>query len=194
MSLITSISGIRGTIGGKPGVSLSPLDIVRFTSAYARLITEQSKKSIRTVVVGRDARLSGEMVRQMVCGTLQAYGMDVIDIGLAATPTTQMAVLSLQACGGIVITASHNPKEWNALKLLNNKGEFLNARQGEEILEIIEKEAFEYVPVEKLGTYDVLDFTDQHIEAVVNHPLVNKRLLHKPVTALWWTASIQLAA
>lgn len=177
MSLITSISGIRGTIGGKPGVSLSPLDIVRFTSAYARLITEQSKMATRTVVVGRDARPSGEMVRQMVCGTLQAYGMDVIDIDFAATPTTQMAVLSLQACGGIVITASHNPKEWNALKLLNNRGEFLNARQGEEILEIIEKEAFEYVPVEKLGTYNTLDFTDQHIKAVVNHPLINKKAI-----------------
>lgn len=124
MSLITSISGIRGTIGGQPGVSLSPLDIVRFTSAYARLTTKHNPGKRCSVVVGRDARLSGEMVRQIVCGTLQACGMDVIDIGLASTPTTQMAVLSLQACGGIVLTASHNPKEWNALKLLNEKENF----------------------------------------------------------------------
>lgn len=177
MSLITSISGIRGTIGGKPGVSLSPLDIVRFTSAYARLTAKHNPGKRCSVVVGRDARLSGEMVRQIVSGTLQACGMDVIDIGLASTPTTQMAVLSLQACGGIVLTASHNPKEWNALKLLNEKGEFLDVLQGQEILEIIRQGDFTYAAVDKLGQYSTIDYTDQHIEAVINHPLVHKEAI-----------------
>lgn len=179
MSLITSISGIRGTIGGLPGVSLSPLDIVRFTSAYAQFIKEQSKRERHTVVVGRDARLSGEMVRQLVCGTLQACGMDVLDIGQASTPTTEMAVLFTKASGGIVLTASHNPREWNALKLLDGNGEFLNAQQGEQILETIRNNSFTYVSVDQLGAYSTADFTDKHIEAVINHPLVNKEAIRK---------------
>ena len=153
MSLIQSISGIRGTIGGLPGVSLSPLDIVRFTSAYARLIVEQSGPAPHTIVVGRDARLSGDMVRELVCGTLRACGMDVVDIGLASTPTTEMAVLFLKASGGIIITASHNPREWNALKLLDSNGEFLNARQGARMLEITREETLLYQGVDGLGTY-----------------------------------------
>ncbi|NLA15799.1 MAG: phosphoglucosamine mutase [Bacteroidales bacterium] len=179
MSLITSISGIRGTIGGLPGVSLSPLDIVRFTSAYAQLIKEQSKRERHTVVVGRDARLSGDMVRQLVCGTLQACGMEVIDLGLASTPTTEMAVLFTKASGGMVITASHNPRDWNALKMLDGSGEFLNAQQGEQILETIRNSSFTYVSVDQLGAYSTADFTDKHIEAVINHPLVNKEAIRK---------------
>ncbi|MDD4920160.1 MAG: phosphoglucosamine mutase [Bacteroidales bacterium] len=179
MSLIQSISGIRGTIGGLPGVSLSPLDIVRFTSAYARLIVEQSGPAPHTIVVGRDARLSGDMVRELVCGTLRACGMDVVDIGLASTPTTEMAVLFLKASGGIIITASHNPREWNALKLLDSNGEFLNARQGARMLEITREETLLYQGVDGLGTYITDDFTDKHIEAILNHPLVNVEAIYR---------------
>jgi len=179
MSLIQSISGIRGTIGGLPGVSLSPFDIVRFTSAYARLIGEQRRGMSQTIVVGRDARLFGDMVRQLVCGTLRACGMDVVDIGLASTPTTEMAVLFLKASGGIVLTASHNPGEWNALKLLDHNGEFLNANQGERMLEIIQKNNFEFSGVDDLGAYETNDFTDKHIEAVLNHPLVNVEAIYR---------------
>ena len=179
MSLIQSISGIMGTIGGLPGVSLSPLDIVRFTSAHARLIGELSIPAPHTIVVGRDARLSGDMVRQLVCGTLRACGMDVVDIGLASTPTTEMAVLFLKASGGIIITASHNPREWNALKLLDSNGEFLNARQGARMMEIMREDSFLYQGVDGLGTYQTNDFTEKHLEAVLDHPLVNVEAIYR---------------
>ena len=179
MSLIQSISGIRGTIGGLPGVSLSPFDIVRFTSAYARLIGEQRRGMSQTIVVGRDARLSGDMVRQLVCGTLRACGMDVVDIGLASTPTTEMAVLFLKASGGIIITASHNPREWNALKLLNSNGEFLNAHQGARMMEIIQEDNLMFKGVDDLGSYLTGNFTEKHLEAVLDHPLVNVEAIYR---------------
>ena len=140
MSLIKSISGIRGTIGGKPGEGLSALDIVKFTSAYATFIRSNTTKNNNTIVVGRDARISGPMVEQLVCGTLISMGFDVINIGLASTPTTEIAVVEENACGGIILTASHNPRQWNALKLLDEKGEFLNDSQGKEVLSIAERE------------------------------------------------------
>ena len=136
MTLIKSISGIRGTIGGQPGEGLSPLDIVKFTSSYAKFI--KTKTDRKTIVVGRDARISGEMVNHIVCGTLMAMGFDVLNIGLATTPTTEMAVMQSKSAGGIILTASHNPKQWNALKLLNDKGEFLSAAVGEQILVLAE--------------------------------------------------------
>ena len=136
MSLIKSISGIRGTIGGTPGQGLSPLDVVKFTAAYAKFIALNTPVKNRTIVVGRDARLSGAMVDKLVTGTLMGMGFDVINIGLASTPTTEIAVVEEKACGGIILTASHNPKEWNALKLLNENGEFLNDAQGKEVLRI----------------------------------------------------------
>ena len=132
MTLIKSISGIRGTIGGKVGDTLNPLDMVKFTSAYATLIRKTTKVQSNTIVVGRDARISGEMVKQVVCGTLMGMGFDVINIGLASTPTTELAVTMTGSCGGIILTASHNLRMWNALKLLNEKGEFLNAAEGNE--------------------------------------------------------------
>ena len=136
MTLIKSISGIRGTIGGQPGEGLSPLDIVKFTSSYAKFIKTNTDR--KTIVVGRDARISGEMVNHIVCGTLMAMGFDVLNIGLATTPTTEMAVMQSKSAGGIILTASHNPKQWNALKLLNDKGEFLSAAVGEQILVLAE--------------------------------------------------------
>ena len=138
MSLIKSISGIRGTIGGPAGDGLSPLDIVKFTAAYATFIRKSTTKSSNTFVVGLDARLSGEMVKDIVVGTLNGMGFDVVNIGLATTPTTELAVVWEKACGGIILTASHNPKQWNALKLLNEKGEFLNDAEGKEVLAIAE--------------------------------------------------------
>ncbi|NLZ08797.1 MAG: phosphoglucosamine mutase [Bacteroidales bacterium] len=179
MSLIQSISGIRGTIGGLPGVSLSPMDIVRFTWSYAALIGEQIVPAPHTIVVGRDARLSGDMVRQLVCGTLRACGMDVVDIGLASTPTTEMAVLFLKASGGIIITASHNPREWNALKLLNSNGEFLNAHQGARMMEIIQEDNLMFKGVDDLGSYLTGNFTEKHLEAVLDHPLVNVEAIYR---------------
>ena len=130
MTLIKSISGIRGTIGGHVGDGLNPLDIVKFTSAYATLIRQRNTAGNNKIVVGRDARISGEMVKNVVCGTLMGMGFDVVNIGLASTPTTELAVVMEKACGGIILTASHNPKQWNALKLLNERGEFLNAEEG----------------------------------------------------------------
>ena len=153
MALIKSISGIRGTIGGKAGEGLTPLDMVKFTSAYATLIRRISTVKSNRIVVGRDARMSGEMVRRVVCGTLMGMGFDVIDIGLASTPTTELAVTMAEVCGGIILTASHNPKQWNALKLLNEHGEFLNAEEGQEVLRIAEAEAFDYADVEHIGSY-----------------------------------------
>ncbi|HRW95058.1 MAG TPA: phosphoglucosamine mutase [Bacteroidales bacterium] len=179
MSLIKSISGIRGTIGGLPGVSLSPLDIVRFTAAYAQLIRESNPGPSYTVVVGRDARISGDMVRQLVCGTLRSCGMHVTDIGLASTPTTEMAVVFSGSSGGIILTASHNPRNWNALKLLGPEGEFLSAEQGERLLEIADGTSFDFAGVDSLGSYNLGNYTSKHIEAVLNHPLVNVEAIYR---------------
>ena len=179
MSLIKSISGIRGTIGGKAGEGLSPLDIVKFTAAYATFIRSKNPYS-QTVVVGRDARVSGEMVRQLVSGTLIGMGFDVTDIGLATTPTTELAVVQEKASGGIILTASHNPKQWNALKLLNDKGEFLNAKEGNEILRIAEEEAFVFADVEHLGKIRTDDsYTRMHINHVVSLKLVDVEAIRK---------------
>lgn len=171
MSLIKSISGIRGTIGGKPGDGLSPLDIVRFVSAYATFIKKGKQKA--RVVVGRDARISGVMVRNVVVGTLQGMGIDVIDIDLATTPTTEIAVTAEHADGGIILTASHNPLQWNALKLLNSDGEFLNAAEGNEVLAIAAADAFDYADVEQLGSVTFKDYTEYHINKVLQLPLVD---------------------
>ena len=180
MSLIKSISGIRGTIGGNPGESLSPLDIVKFTSAYATLIKSKNRGKERyKIVVGRDARISGRMVESIVCGTLTACGMDVVNCGLASTPTVEMGVIFEKADGGIILTASHNPKEWNALKLLNEKGEFLSAEDGEQILAIIDNGGFHYAQVDNIGVVTSKDFTAQHIEAVMSHPLVNTAAIYR---------------
>ena len=176
MTLIKSISGIRGTIGGAPGTSLTPLDIVKFTYAYCEKMKERCPKAEGErykVVVGKDARLSGDMVEQLVCGTLVACGVDVVKAGFASTPTTEMAVVFEQADGGIILTASHNPKQWNALKLLNEKGEFLNAEEGAAILECAEKEEFAFADVDSLGDIEEKDFTDQHLDAVLALPAVD---------------------
>ena len=176
MTLIKSISGIRGTIGGAPGEGLSPIDVVKFTYAYCEKMRERRPKPAGErykVVVGKDARLSGDMVEQLVCGTLLSCGVDVVRAGLASTPTTEMAVVFEQADGGIILTASHNPKQWNALKLLNEKGEFLNAAEGAAILECAEKEDFTFVDVDSLGCMEEKDFTDQHLDAVLSLPTVD---------------------
>lgn len=174
MSLIKSISGIRGTIGGKPGDGLSPLDVVKFTAAYADFIRQNTSKKSNVIVVGRDARLSGKMVSDLVCGTLVAMGFDVVNIGLASTPTTEIAVVKENACGGLILTASHNPLQWNALKLLNEKGEFLNDAEGKQVLKIAEDESFEFVPVEKLGKiYKNNTYNRKHIEDVLALELVD---------------------
>jgi phosphomannomutase len=174
MTLIKSISGIRGTIGGKVGDTLNPLDIVKFTSAYATFIRRSKKSESNTIVVGRDARISGEMVKNVVCGTLMGMGYDVINIGLATTPTTELAVRWAKAAGGIIITASHNPRQWNALKLLNCEGEFLTAADGTEVLAIADKEDFEYADVESLGHYTEDDtYNQKHIESVLALNLVD---------------------
>ncbi|MDR2805789.1 MAG: phosphoglucosamine mutase [Dysgonamonadaceae bacterium] len=178
MSLIKSISGIRGTIGGASGEGLSPVDIVKFTAAYATLI--QKQPGAKTIVVGRDARISGEMVRQLVTGTLLGMGLDVVDIGLATTPTTELAVTMEKAAGGIILTASHNPKQWNALKLLNEKGEFLNAEEGNEILQIAEKESFVFAGIEQIGQRTSDDsYTQKHIKHVLSLPLVDVDAIRK---------------
>ncbi|PKO95975.1 MAG: phosphoglucosamine mutase [Bacteroidetes bacterium HGW-Bacteroidetes-7] len=180
MTLIKSISGIRGTIGGEAGSSFTPLDIVKFTSAYATLIKKASgPKSRYKVIVGRDARISGEMAESIVCGTLMSCGIDVVNAGLASTPTVEMAVVFEKADGGIILTASHNPKEWNALKLLNSKGEFLSASDGEALLSLIEQGVYGYVEVDKLGIINKKDFTTQHIQAVLSHPLVDTEAIYR---------------
>ena len=172
MTLIKSISGIRGTIGGPTGDTLNPLDIVKFTSAYATFIRKTSKSN--KIVVGRDARISGEMVKNVVCGTLMGMGFDVINIGLATTPTTELAVRWSGADGGIIITASHNPRQWNALKLLNSEGEFLTKADGNEVLDIAEREAFEYADVDNLGHYSEDNtFNKRHIDSVLALKLVD---------------------
>ena len=175
MTLIKSISGIRGTIGGHTGDTLNPLDIVKFTTAYATFISRKSgDSSPRKIIVGRDARISGEMVKNVVCGTLMGCGFDVINIGLATTPTTELAVRMSGADGGIIITASHNPRQWNALKLLNSEGEFLTAADGAEVLAIAEREDFDYADVDHLGRYsEDNSFDDRHIQSVLDLKMVD---------------------
>ncbi|MCQ2335847.1 MAG: phosphoglucosamine mutase [Paludibacteraceae bacterium] len=179
MSLIKSISGIRGTIGGSVGDGLSPVDIVKFTAAYSTLIRKISTNGSNTIVVGRDARMSGSMVQKLVVGTLQSMGFDVTDIGLASTPTTELAVTMEGAAGGIILTASHNPKQWNALKLLNQNGEFLNKAEGEEVLKIAEKDNFAFAEVTELGKVTEKDYTDKHIDNVLNLKLVDVEAIKK---------------
>lgn len=173
MALIKSISGIRGTIGGYPGEALTPIDIVKFTTSYGLIIKELDKGN--KIVVGRDGRISGEIVRNLVVATLQSLGFDVIDLGLSTTPTVEYAVTEENAAGGIILTASHNPKEWNALKLLNHKGEFIDATFGEKVLELAEKEStFQYAEINKIGQLTFDDsYMDKHIQAILNHPLVD---------------------
>ncbi len=173
MTLIKSISGIRGTIGGKPGDNLTPADIVRFTAAYATFIKNKSTEGKTLIVVGRDARISGEMVHRIITGTLIAMGCDVTDIGLATTPTTEIAVIRESAQGGIIITASHNPRQWNALKLLNHKGEFLNAAEGAEILALAESGSFAFMSVDELGKITQKQFLHEHIQSVLALELVD---------------------
>lgn len=174
MSLIKSISGIRGTIGGKPGDGLSSVDVVKFTSAYATFIKKNYSGKGNSIVVGRDARLSGKMVDHLVCGTLMSMGFDVINIGMATTPTTELAVVSENACGGIIITASHNPVQWNALKLLNANGEFLNDAEGKEVIRIADADEYEYVDVHELGKeYHNDAYALHHIDMVKNLALVD---------------------
>lgn len=174
MTLIKSISGIRGTIGGHTGDTLNPLDIVKFTTAYATFMKRNTKSGTGKIVVGRDARISGEMVKDIVCGTLMGMGYDVVNIGLATTPTTELAVSMLKADGGIIITASHNPRQWNALKLLNAQGEFLTKADGNEVLKIAEEEDFEYADVDHLGHYsEDNSFNQKHIDNVLALQLVD---------------------
>jgi len=177
--LIKSISGIRGTIGGKTGENLTPLDVVKFTAAYGSWLLQQSSKN-RRVVVGRDGRISGYMVQQLVVSTLIGMGIDVVDAGLSTTPTVEMAVIWEKAAGGIIITASHNPKEWNALKLLNAQGEFISAADGEWILEKAAKEDFSFNSVDKIGSLQFNDtFLQKHIDAIVNYPLIDIENIRK---------------
>ena len=179
MAMIKSISGLRGEIGGAAGNGLTPLDIVKFTSAYATFI-RRCNPAAKHIVVGRDARLSGEMVRQVVCGTLMGMGFDVTDIGLASTPTTELAVTWLKADGGLILTASHNPRHWNALKLLNEKGEFLSAADGNQVLAIAESEDFEYATVDDLGHYTRDDsMNNRHIQSVLDLDLVDVEAIRK---------------
>ena len=174
MSLIKSISGIRGTIGGLAGESLTPLDIVKYTAAYATFIRKSTTKDSNTIVVGRDARLSGGMVNDIVIGTLSGMGFNVINIGLATTPTTELAVVWEKACGGIILTASHNPREWNALKLLNENGEFLTAEDGKEVLKIAEEESFTFADIDNLGQkFTNNTYTRKHIDSVLALDLVD---------------------
>lgn len=180
MALIKSISGIRGTIGGKPGEGLSPLDLVKFTAAYLTWVKESKKNGQKLkIVVGRDARLSGEMVNAVVTGTLIGMGADVINIGLASTPTTELAVVAEKADGGIILTASHNPKQWNALKLLNENGEFLNDKEGKKVLSIAESESFIFAEVDDLGRESIKDYTAYHIQHVLDLALVNVEAIKK---------------
>ena len=180
MTLIKSISGIRGTIGGVPGNNLTPIDAVRYAAAYGSWIKQQRDKESYRVVVGRDARISGEMVQQLVMNTLVGLGINVIDLGLSTTPTVEVAVALEHADGGIILTASHNPKEWNALKLLNSKGEFLNAKAGQEILDIAEKGDTTFADVDSLGAITVNDaYIDMHIDEILDLPLVNVAAIKK---------------
>ncbi|HSJ67573.1 MAG TPA: hypothetical protein VK921_07860, partial [Anditalea sp.] len=176
MALIKSISGIRGTIGGKVGEGLTPVDIVKFTSAYGSWLIEKTNNP--KVIVGRDARISGEMVNRLVIGTLQGLGIDVIDLGLSTTPTVELAVPLEKAGGGIILTASHNPIQWNALKLLNDSGEFISDEEGKTILEKAEKEDFSFAEVRKLGSYTQIDdYIDRHVQHVLDLKLVDKEAI-----------------
>lgn len=180
MTLIKSISGIRGTIGGHAGEGLNPLDIVKFTSAYATLIRKTTTKDTNKIVVGRDARISGEMVKNVVCGTLMGMGFDVLNIGLASTPTTELAVTMSGACGGIILTASHNPRQWNALKLLNEHGEFLNADEGNEVLRIAAAEEFDFAGIDHIGKYEEDNtYNQKHIDNVLALKLVDLEAIRK---------------
>jgi len=172
VALIKSISGIRGTIGGKPGEGLSPLDVVKFTAAFGTWLTQQSDN--KKVVIGRDGRISGEMVKQLVVATLNGLGLDVIDLDLSTTPTVEIAVKQENAAGGIILTASHNPKEWNALKLLNSEGEFISGEDGAVVLDLAAREDFTFADVNKLGSYERNDtYMQKHIDLVLNYPLVD---------------------
>jgi len=176
VALIKSISGIRGTIGGKPGENLSPIDIVKFSAAFGSWIKERNKG--KKIVIGRDGRISGEMIRNLVVSTLTGLGLDIVDLGLSTTPTVEMAVVWEQAAGGIIVTASHNPKEWNALKLLNEEGEFLSAEYGDNILEKAKNDSFSFAPVERLGTYSINNsYQQKHINTVISHPLVDVKAI-----------------
>ena len=180
MTLIKSISGIRGTIGGQPGDNLTPIDMVKFTAAFVKFVQHHKGVKHPKVVVGRDARLSGFLVNQVVCGTLQAMGADVLDIGLSTTPTTEIAVTGLKADAGIILTASHNPAQWNALKLLNEKGEFISAAEGAWLLDVAAKDDFDFVPIEEIGSYQQIDgWMDKHVDMVYQLPLVNKEVITK---------------
>ncbi|MCC8177420.1 MAG: phosphoglucosamine mutase [Bacteroidales bacterium] len=180
MSLIKSISGIRGTIGGIPGEGLSPLDLVKFTAAYATFIRKNTTRTSNTIVVGRDARLSGKMVSDVVIGTLTGMGFDVVNIGLASTPTTELAVTWENACGGIILTASHNPKQWNALKLLNERGEFLNDAEGKEVLRIAAADEYTFAEVDDLGhEYTNTTCNRRHIDSVLALDLVDVDAIRK---------------
>lgn len=177
MTLIKSISGIRGTVGGCPGDNLTPLDIVKFVSAYATWLKKGAGKEKARIVLGRDARISGDMYAKLVSATLSGLGHDVINIGLATTPTTEIAVTAENADGGIILTASHNPKQWNALKLLNSRGEFLSDKDGKQVLAMAEKEEFEYADVDNLGNITDKDYTQYHIDEVLGLELVNKKAI-----------------
>lgn len=180
MTLIKSISGIRGTIGGKPEDNLTPIDTVKFSAAYAVWLKSQSQKSRYKVVIGRDARISGLMVSRLVSSTLMGMGIDVVDLDLSTTPTVEIMVTELNADGGIILTASHNPKEWNALKLLNNKGEFLSDEAGKAILKFAEAGDFDFAMIDDLGNYEVLETgIDTHIEKILQLPLVNANAIAK---------------
>lgn len=178
MTLIKSISGIRGTIGGAPGEGLTPVDAVKFASAYGTWLKLKTPNAALKVVIGRDARLSGDMINQLVCATLCGLGIEVIDLGLSTTPTVEIAVPLEKAHGGIILTASHNPKQWNALKLLNNKGEFISGQDGSDLLEIAEKEEFNFADIDSIGTYRKDDsYLQKHIDLILNLPLVNKEAI-----------------
>lgn len=180
MSLIKSISGIRGTIGGAVGDGLTPLDIVKFTSAYATFIRKTTTKTSNVIVVGRDARISGEMVNDIVEGTLVGCGFDVVNIGMASTPTTEIAVVEEDACGGIIITASHNPKQWNALKLLNENGEFLNDAQGKEVLRLAQNDEYKYANIDRIGkVYTNTTYARHHINKILELDLVDVKAIKK---------------
>ena len=178
MALIKSISGIRGTIGGQPGENLTPVDVVKFTAAFGTVIAGENKPS--KIVVGRDGRISGSLIQQLVVNTLNGLGIDVIDLGLSTTPTVEVAVKMEKADGGIIITASHNPKEWNALKLLNSEGEFISAEVGAKVLELASNENFGFAPVDKLGNVIIENsYLQKHIDAIVKYPLVNAKAIAK---------------
>ena len=177
MTLIKSISGIRGTIGGRPGEALTPTDIVNISSAFG--VWLKNSGANKKVVIGRDARISGEMVNHLVVGSLLSVGVDVVDLGLATTPSVEMAVVDLNAGGGIILTASHNPKNWNALKLLNGKGEFISDADGKQLLKMADDSNYQFNEVDELGSYDTCDYLDQHIEHILNLPLVDNKLIEQ---------------